>query len=1047
MKKIFKIILVSLVFSGNLFAQNAPNLIFANKESNVGYGGNVLVQKSTKDSNGNNYLIGSFSGIADFDPSAAETNLTAISSQYGDLYIAKYNASGDFLWVKNIGGSGYLNCSAVVIGGNFIYLAGKYTSTIDFDPSTNTFNLTSANGTYEAAYLAKFDLNGAFLTAKSIDGESDLKINSLNFNNSQLLVSGNFSGVVDFDLSTSNLNLSSNGGTDIFIAKYSTLFAPLWVCNIGGFSNEICNSLTVNSIGEIIITGSYLGTLDFDPSAASFTLINASTTIQNTYIAKYSALGGFVWAKDIGGRISGTAVPSIPVITTDTSNNFIIAGYFNQVSDFDPSASVVVNITAYPNNSSYTFLAKYDNNGNYVWVKSFVCTNKGLILNSATSSITIFGVLGSNTDFDPGTPVYNLTIANGTNYFATYDLNGNFVNANNIKPTITNVVNNGNDGIYVTGNFTGTNDFDPSAGVTTHSSVLSNSFLAKYSFSGAFIYVKPIGGNKGTNQTSNFISTDGAGNIYRAGLLSATTDLDPSSNTFNVSSPFGTGIFISKYTPGGSFIWGKTIPGSLGTSLGISVMNTDTSGNTYVIGSVNVDGVLSTNLFKYDSNGNNLWTKQINGTINARRRIVFDAQSNFYISGVLYGNFDWPFVLNTPAIDFDPSDSGTNLLNPTGRFPMGYIAKYNPQGEHLWAKTLTQSGSDSSESIYDFQINNNSLYVAGLFTLSTVAIFSPIVSYFDDAGFVAQYDLNGNYQNSSVFLFTDLVTGFYSNITCSSITFDNDNNYYLTAFIQGSIDVDLSPTSVNILTSLPDGSGNYLKSTAICKYSSNGTLLWAKQINSLNTISVVHTNTLRSFINTNNELILCGTTQGITDFDPSTSDLIISTPNVNGAFAQNIFMAQYNTTTGGLIWANKIDSNVLTISNSVSMNNKQDLFISGQFRETADFDLTSGVQNLTSTNPFAFDRFWAKYATLTLGLEENIASNVFKLFPNPTSGILNFKSETNISKVFIYNMLGQLVQQESINALEGTINIEKLAQGTYIVKIDDTAKGYTIIKN
>lgn len=44
-------------------------------------------------------------------------------------------------------------------------------------------------------------------------------------------------------------------------------------------------------------------------------------------------------------------------------------------------------------------------------------------------------------------------------------------------------------------------------------------------------------------------------------------------------------------------------------------------------------------------------------------------------------------------------------------------------------------------------------------------------------------------------------------------------------------------------------------------------------------------------------------------------------------------------------------------------------------------------------------------------------------------------------------MLGQLVQEEKVNALEGTINIENLAQGTYIVKVNDIAKGYTVIKN
>jgi len=77
----------------------------------------------------------------------------------------------------------------------------------------------------------------------------------------------------------------------------------------------------------------------------------------------------------------------------------------------------------------------------------------------------------------------------------------------------------------------------------------------------------------------------------------------------------------------------------------------------------------------------------------------------------------------------------------------------------------------------------------------------------------------------------------------------------------------------------------------------------------------------------------------------------------------------------------------------------------------------------------------------------NNISNKFNLYPNPTTSILNFKSSIQVEKIVIYNMLGQLVQEEKVNALEGTINIEKLAQGTYLVKVNDIDKGYTIIKN
>jgi hypothetical protein len=77
----------------------------------------------------------------------------------------------------------------------------------------------------------------------------------------------------------------------------------------------------------------------------------------------------------------------------------------------------------------------------------------------------------------------------------------------------------------------------------------------------------------------------------------------------------------------------------------------------------------------------------------------------------------------------------------------------------------------------------------------------------------------------------------------------------------------------------------------------------------------------------------------------------------------------------------------------------------------------------------------------------DFAINDINIYPNPTTSFLNYKSSIQVEKIVIYNMLGQVVQQEKVNALEGAINIEKLAQGTYLVKVNDIDKGYTIIKN
>jgi hypothetical protein len=86
--------------------------------------------------------------------------------------------------------------------------------------------------------------------------------------------------------------------------------------------------------------------------------------------------------------------------------------------------------------------------------------------------------------------------------------------------------------------------------------------------------------------------------------------------------------------------------------------------------------------------------------------------------------------------------------------------------------------------------------------------------------------------------------------------------------------------------------------------------------------------------------------------------------------------------------------------------------------------------------------------TVTQNLSnEDFLVTGFIIYPNPTTSILNFKSAVQVEKIAIYNTLGQLVQLEKVNAIEGAINIEKLAQGTYLVKVNDIAKGYSIIKN
>ncbi|HEY9851284.1 MAG TPA: DUF4347 domain-containing protein [Leptolyngbyaceae cyanobacterium] len=97
------------------------------------------------DSNGNIYTTGSFSGTVDFDPGAGTANLT--SAGFSDIFISKFDSAGNYVWAKNIGGTGndYGNSIAVDSNGN-TYTTGYFSGTGDFDPGAGTANLTSAGG-------------------------------------------------------------------------------------------------------------------------------------------------------------------------------------------------------------------------------------------------------------------------------------------------------------------------------------------------------------------------------------------------------------------------------------------------------------------------------------------------------------------------------------------------------------------------------------------------------------------------------------------------------------------------------------------------------------------------------------------------------------------------------------------------------------------------------------------------------------------------------------------------------------------------------------
>jgi hypothetical protein len=175
-----------------------------------------------------------------------------------------------------------------------------------------------------------------------------------------LYVAGTFTGTVDFDPGPAVVNKVSNGGLDFYLLKLDSAGNILWVQTFGNLSNDNVEKVQIDKAGNILLTGRFMNTIDFDPSAnVDFKTSNGFADI---YILKLDNLGNYLWAKTIGGSGSDVARG----LSINTSNDVIIAGNFSNTVDFDPGSGVTTK-------SALTvdiYILQLDAAGNFKWVKT-----------------------------------------------------------------------------------------------------------------------------------------------------------------------------------------------------------------------------------------------------------------------------------------------------------------------------------------------------------------------------------------------------------------------------------------------------------------------------------------------------------------------------------------------------------------------------------------------------------------------------------------------------------------------------------------------------
>jgi hypothetical protein len=268
-------------------------------------------------SDGSSVVTGQFSGTATF----GNTTLTS-TNHMREIFVAKLDPNGTFLWAKKAGGSGHDHGRSITtLSDGGIVITGDYASTATFGSVTlNEFGGSSA-------YIAKLDTNGTFVWAKNA-GE-DQCCSSINVyaygvdashNGSTIVTTGSFQGTSTFG----NIDLTSTGSSDAFVAKLDSSGNYLWVTRVGGSSNDIGQSIAMLSDGSSLVTGQFQGSVNF----GNTTLISEGSS--DIFIANVDENGSFLWATKAGG----TQADYPKKIAANNNNKSVLAGVFNQTASF-----------------------------------------------------------------------------------------------------------------------------------------------------------------------------------------------------------------------------------------------------------------------------------------------------------------------------------------------------------------------------------------------------------------------------------------------------------------------------------------------------------------------------------------------------------------------------------------------------------------------------------------------------------------------------------------------------------------------------------------
>jgi hypothetical protein len=297
-----------------------------------------MVGDAACDDAGNVILVGSSQSVIDFGggalPNAGED----------DVFVVKLDPDGKHVWSKQFGASSkQFGESVAVDGGGNVVLSGRFEVSIDFGAGP-----LISSGTSDI-FITKLGPSGALAWAKSY-GEGGIQLAPKVAVDSagNIVSTGGFEGMVDFGGGP----VVSAGGIDVYILKLDPSGKHMWSKAAGDGTNlQMGGDIGVDSAGNVVVTGTLLGSMDFGGGML------LETGGPDVFVVKLDPNGGHMWSKDYGdrGAQGGAALAVVP------GEKVAVTGAFGGTLDFGGAQ-----VSSPDNGTKSIFLAELDASGAHV---------------------------------------------------------------------------------------------------------------------------------------------------------------------------------------------------------------------------------------------------------------------------------------------------------------------------------------------------------------------------------------------------------------------------------------------------------------------------------------------------------------------------------------------------------------------------------------------------------------------------------------------------------------------------------------------------------